>query len=759
MSPLDRDLEQIRCGAADRDKVGRLHVQRPRHRRLGGRTHRGQGTGIGWIGRREPRGQAAGTELKTRGASDPARGDGTELRDAPADVDDERLGADLMATRHADERQIRLLLVRQHVERDARRVLDLLDDPGGIGRATDGLRPEERDAGGVERACPIRVAPQLVGQRRARGRTEMRLGIDGGAEPEEDGFISERPNLMAVDRRYQKVDGVRPEVDRRADGRWVGHAPPSGSRDATDGSSSAGGTVSDEGADAAASAGSDVADDISAAAGAPGATPAGSGGGGALTGRSPGSGTGAGDGVDTPAVTGASDGRGDEAGGLSVVPDEDGVLLALTDAVDLAGAGAGLAAVADLAWGAAFDALTAFTGAAAFRAVAVAADWVAADSLAADSVAASTREPALDPASSRILPMIDATSVAAAAASRSRFSNFSLAASSWRIRLSAVARALSSSLVSFSMRFRAFFGADAVAALAAATTSSAADSTSGVPGRPCSCPFERLRSVCLSAIASSWVRISGVRNGREPYHRNIRPTIAPSVPRTMCEHDVNEVSTSRYRRHRPGDRVPAGPRRPSRRRRRRRPSRRTRPDDHVRVHRGLAADLDGTDALAIEPMLDALPRRRTDLDTARDALRLEPAGDVHGLAPDIEGELPVADHASDDRSGVDTDPELETGDPIALMFRSLDHRQSEIDDPFGVVGHRLRDASSRHVRVTDGLDLLQAPLCDELVEAREQTTEEIDYFVGRQARSQWRERDDVGEQHRHGRVCIGDRPL
>ena len=110
--------------------------------------------------------------------------------------------------------------------------------------------------------------------------------------------------------------------------------------------------------------------------------------------------------------------------------------------------------------------------------------------------------------------MIEVTSVAAAAASRSRFSSFSLASSTWRSRLSAVARARSSSLVSFWIRFFAFLCAVAVADLAAAPTSSAAVNCSPVADAR---PFLSIRATSIGALVADHelpgYGVSGVRDG------------------------------------------------------------------------------------------------------------------------------------------------------------------------------------------------------------------------------------------------------
>ena len=64
---------------------------------------------------------------------------------------------------------------------------------------------------------------------------------------------------------------------------------------------------------------------------------------------------------------------------------------------------------------------------------------------------------------------------------------------------------------------------------------------------------------------------------------------------------------------------------------------------------------------ADELILQQLVRRARDLDLSGRALGLHPARRVHGVAPEVVEEALRADHAGDDRSGVDADPQLETG--------------------------------------------------------------------------------------------------
>src|SRR5689334_12676091 len=136
----------------------------------------------------------------------------------------------------------------------------------------------------------------------------MCLVIDGRPETEEDRFVSQRPKLVAVDRSDQQVDGVRPEVDRRPDGRSLGHAPSSGSLDGADCPSFDGVTLIGASSAVVALAASDSAAGVSGAGGDTGGTGDGSGGGGGLTGRTAGSGAESGCGGDVGFGAGVDDG-------------------------------------------------------------------------------------------------------------------------------------------------------------------------------------------------------------------------------------------------------------------------------------------------------------------------------------------------------------------------------------------------------------------------------------------------------------------
>ena len=169
------------------------------------------------IVRDESIGQARRPELETGCARRPDRVDDAELGAAAADVDDQRLVGDRHPLGHADEREVGLLLVRQDVERRSGRQPDLVHDRGGIGGPPDRLRAEERDVAGTQAASRLGIAAEGRGELGARGAPEEPALDDRRAEPEEDGFVDQRLESMARDRRDEEMDRIGTEVDRRPD--------------------------------------------------------------------------------------------------------------------------------------------------------------------------------------------------------------------------------------------------------------------------------------------------------------------------------------------------------------------------------------------------------------------------------------------------------------------------------------------------------------------------------------------------------------
>ena len=138
---------------------------------------------------------------------------------AATDVDDEGLVGHRQALGHADDRQERLLLVGQDVERRPRGGLDVVDDPGGVRRATDRLRAQDGDGRRPVAAGDPGVALERGGQLIAGAPAEEPALGDRRAEPEEDGLVVDELEMVADDARDQQVDRIRAEVDGSADGR------------------------------------------------------------------------------------------------------------------------------------------------------------------------------------------------------------------------------------------------------------------------------------------------------------------------------------------------------------------------------------------------------------------------------------------------------------------------------------------------------------------------------------------------------------
>ena len=147
------------------------------------------------------------------------------------------------------------------------------------------------------------------------------------------------------------------------------------------------------------------------------------------------------------------------------------------------------------------------------------------------------------------------------------------------------------------------------------------------------------------------------------------------------------------------------------------------------------------------------------MDAARRGLGLEPAGDVHRVAPQVERELPRADHPADGRPGMDADPQLQALAEHDVACRLLEHVEAQPDDSLRMVVARVVDPAHGHVGVADGLDLLHAAFGHELVEGGEELAQQVDDVVGAEAGGQGREADDVREEDRDRSVVVRDGQL
>ena len=214
-------LDQVRRGAADRDDLGRACAsgRADDHRRAPRRASP------------RPRRTSAGSWLTKRSVSraDPSCRPDARGRWVGSTTQNSELPPPTSMTRVSWVTgmpsvtpmivRIRLLLVRQDVQRRAGCGDDLLDDGGGIGRPADRFGAEEGDVGRAEaaRPCP-RSGRGWRSARRGRATQEAALG-DGRAEPEEDRLVDQRLEPMAGHDGGHEMDRVGPDVDRRADDR------------------------------------------------------------------------------------------------------------------------------------------------------------------------------------------------------------------------------------------------------------------------------------------------------------------------------------------------------------------------------------------------------------------------------------------------------------------------------------------------------------------------------------------------------------
>ena len=106
-----------------------------------------------------------------------------------------------------------------------------------------------------------------------------------------------------------------------------------------------------------------------------------------------------------------------------------------------------------------------------------------------------------------------------------------------------------------------------------------------------------------------------------------------------------------------------------------------------------ALDVDQAAGLAFVVGRERLAGRLGDVDPAGQAVRLEPAREVHRVAPDVVDELVDPDHAGDHRPGVDADPDLERDleGPVDPLERG-EHGEGELGHRRGLAGPRLRQA-------------------------------------------------------------------
>jgi len=128
---------------------------------------------------------------------------------------------------------------------------------------------------------------------------------------------------------------------------------------------------------------------------------------------------------------------------------------------------------------------------------------------------------------------------------------------------------------------------------------------------------------------------------------------------------------------------------------------------------------------------------------------LDAAGDVHGVTPDIVGELVLADDAGREPAGVQADPHAPGLGP-GLLGRQEDipDRQGEVGGDFGVVLPVAGKAAGCQVGVPNGLDLLHAAALGGVVECRIEIVQGPHQFRCRHRRGRRGEVHQIGKDDR-----------
>ena len=137
---------------------------------------------------------------------------------------------------------------------------------------------------------------------------------------------------------------------------------------------------------------------------------------------------------------------------------------------------------------------------------------------------------------------------------------------------------------------------------------------------------------------------------------------------------------------------------------------------------------------------------------------LDPAGDIHRVAPIVICIAAAADHAAHHRAGVDADahPHVEPG----LRRKTADGTDdlaAEMDRLARAAIARGLPSRNREIGIADGLDLLHPAAIGAAVGDREHLVEDLDQHAGGKPPRELREPDDVDEHHRHVGEGIGRR--
>jgi hypothetical protein len=153
----------------------------------------------------------------------------------------------------------------------------------------------------------------------------------------------------------------------------------------------------------------------------------------------------------------------------------------------------------------------------------------------------------------------------------------------------------------------------------------------------------------------------------------------------------------------------------------------------IGLHRPFAFDVERPAGFKTKRIAECVAGRGGNVDPAGQTISLHALGGIHGVTPDVEGDFVGAEHASDHwPPGVDPYAQLQSSiESPAGGFGDFQHRQGHLGYCYCALRPPFEYPASHHVTVADSLDRFEAAAKGEVVELREQETEQLDGFLGR----------------------------
>ena len=146
-----------------------------------------------------------------------------------------------------------------------------------------------------------------------------------------------------------------------------------------------------------------------------------------------------------------------------------------------------------------------------------------------------------------------------------------------------------------------------------------------------------------------------------------------------------------------------------------------------------------------------------DVDSRLRRAALHLIGEIDCGAPHVVGEARPSDQPTADLAGVDSGAQLQRLPRLAV--EPVDdplHLDGEVDRPPDVVDARHVQPATREIAVAQRADPLDAEALGRRVELAHQLVDDGQRLLGLQVGRQLVESDDVGEDHRHVLVVLGD---